>query len=172
MRTKDEPRKSWSATRIQTGDGFTLIELLVVIVIIAVLAGMLLTTVAKGKSAAQSVTCLSNLKQLQVCWMMYPQDHDDALPPNKLESRSWNFDSICPEGLENASGSWVLGNAMKDANLWNIQNGVLFQYNHSAAIYHCPTDKSKVDNHPNLLRNRSYAMSYFMNGDRHLLGES
>jgi len=147
-----------------------LIELLVVIAIIAVLAGMLLTAVSKGRSTAQSVACQSNLKQLQMCWAMYPHDNDDVLPPNKLAA--WNFDSICPEGYENARGSWVMGNAMKDVNTLNIQHGVLFPYNGATAIYHCPTDKSKVDDHPNLLRNRSYAMSYFMNGDKFLLGES
>jgi prepilin-type N-terminal cleavage/methylation domain-containing protein/prepilin-type processing-associated H-X9-DG protein len=172
MKTNIGPRKGWSAARLQTGDGFTLIELLVVIAIIAVLAGMLMTTVAKAKSAGQSVRCLNNLKQLQLCWKLYSDDNEDALPPNKIDLREWNFDSICPEGYQNARGSWVLGNAMKDLSPSKIQNGVLFRYNNSVAIYHCPADQSKVDYHPNLLRSRSYAMSYFMNGDKYLMGES
>ena len=61
---------------------FTLVELLVVIAIIAILAGLLLSALARAKASAQSVVCLSNLKQLQTGWLLYAHDHHDALPPN------------------------------------------------------------------------------------------
>ena len=64
----------------QLRNGFTLVELLVVIAIIAILAGLLLPTLAKSKIKAHQIHCLSNMKQMGVGFIMYSEDHEGDLP--------------------------------------------------------------------------------------------
>ena len=60
--------------------GFTLIELLVVIAIIAILAGLLLPSLAKAKNQANRTRCINNNKQLMLASIMYSGDNEEYMP--------------------------------------------------------------------------------------------
>ena len=55
--------------------------------------------------------------------------------------------------------TWCRGLAPLDTNAITEQTSLLFNYNRSPAIYHCPDDHSTVKDHPEMPRNRSYNMS-------------
>jgi prepilin-type processing-associated H-X9-DG protein len=107
------------------------------------------------------IGCLNNLKQLQTCWHLYALDNQDVLPPN---------DSVMNMngGVIAAQLSWCPDHPRTDTNTADLESGVLFQYNRSVAIYHCPADKSTVETASgerlSRLRNRSYNMSQSVNG--------
>lgn len=130
--------------------GFTLIELCTVIVTIAILAALLLPILSKAKIKAQRTNCLSNLRQLGVCWCMYKEDNHDFL----AESYPVNNPEV-----------WVQGDMTQPDQATNtdlIRQGKLYPYNENVSIYHCPTDPGVYINGNLVPTDRSYSMNCFM----------
>jgi prepilin-type N-terminal cleavage/methylation domain-containing protein len=137
--------------------GFTLIELLVVIAIIAILAGILLPALAKGKAQGLRARCLSNVKQLSTAWFLYTGDNNDWFAPNG------SGDLINP--------TWVVGSfatTPRDATNWLLitspKYALFAPYLKELGVYRCPADRiagtgSGNVEHP---RVRSYAMNAYV----------
>ena len=135
--------------------GFTLIELLVVIAIIAILAALLLPALGSAKLKAQGIQCVSNLKQLQLVFLLYPDDNSDNLTSSgythPVEPTAW------VDGWED----------FKDNNPDNYDPRTLLDplrskfatYLTGVGVYKCPADRSttKVNGQP-VPRLRSMSM--------------
>jgi len=142
MRAASRPPRH--AGSVRPAVGFTLVELLVVIAIIAILAALLLPALSSAKAQAKKAGCLNNIKQMQVAWHIYADDFDDLVVTN-----SW-----CPGDMNDPSDA---------TNVTELEEGLLYPYCKSTAIYKCPADTA-----PNpkslVVSVRSYSMNTYMSG--------
>ena len=124
--------------------GFTLLELLVVIAIIAILTALLLPALSSAKTQAKKTSCLNNLKQIQLAWQMYADEAADFIVTN----------------------DWAPGdmNSPGDAtNTLLLQQGFLYPYCKSTAIFKCPADGYPSPK-THVVNVRSYSMNTYLDG--------
>jgi prepilin-type N-terminal cleavage/methylation domain-containing protein/prepilin-type processing-associated H-X9-DG protein len=124
---------------------FTLVELLVVIAIIALLAALLLPTLARAKIKTQGVYCMNNTKQIVLSWLMYADDNNGRLV--------YNTDGQYA-GQQLGNESWVAGWLTFDSRADNTNTAMLINhvrypfgaylgpYVQALGAFKCPADKS------------------------------
>ena len=105
------------------GLGFTLVELLVVIAVIAILASLLLPTLAKAKNKGQGARCLSNTRQIGLASMMYGNDWEDRLP-----DKDWQQGPYRNAQQKSCGGEWLWTPAIQ-----------LDQYLKAPLVWVCPS---------------------------------
>lgn len=150
-----------------------MVELLVVISIIALLMAVLLPALAKARTQAKRIVCLSGMRQLALAWTAYAENNDGKLvnggqamqnpAPNTPTELCWctSFNTTADPGYD---WSWVINGydgysgppLTYNQRVEKLKKGALFRYCQNVKSYRCP--EADKDMH------RTYEIPSSMNG--------
>jgi prepilin-type N-terminal cleavage/methylation domain-containing protein/prepilin-type processing-associated H-X9-DG protein len=137
-------------TRSSGRTGFTLIELLVVIAVIAILMSILMPALSRAREQGKRATCLSNLKNLTLAWIMYADNNDDKLVDGDSYEYTgmYNNPSLAFNKSHYNETPWVWddwrANQTEQVKKDKITTGALFAYTTTLKLYKCPTVERAV----------------------------
>ena len=100
---------------------FTLIELLVVMAIIAILASLILSAIARAKAKSQQVACLSNLRQVGIAFTLLTAEEGDRFPDRRDLKISLGYKPWTTWPPSDPRGGWaaaVLTNELPGDAVW------------------------------------------------------
>ncbi|MBM3836903.1 MAG: type II secretion system protein [Verrucomicrobia bacterium] len=141
-----------------------MIELLVVIAIIAILAGMLLPSLAKAKDKAKVIHCVNNLKQMGIAHRMYADDDPkgtlSGTPTDGSDDLTW----MVPDCIQSAQSRSVFVCPSTDNFIGTNVSMVSGRQIFTDLTYQAPYKRARSANTKNSdLRGVSYEPNAFMN---------
>jgi len=148
--------------------GFTLVELLTVVAVIGLLLAILVPALGQAGKAAQSVKCLSNMRQLFLGWNMYADAYDDRIVAHKPPN--------LPGGTANPRNHYEIGNGKKFRPPWIAMMGHfvgIFPFSNPSTtdsrqdyegdLFVCPAAPERIDE-----RNHCWGYNYQFLGNARL----
>jgi len=114
---------------------FTLIELLVVIAIISILASILFPVFARARENARKASCMSNLKQMGLAWIMYTQDYDEKAVKSGTQDMQMNG-TILWDGYHNFNAP------AGDPNASDPTQSPMYPYMKNTQFTGCPSARN------------------------------
>ncbi len=132
-------RKSRSRVEPRGGHhclAFTLVELVAVLASLALLAAVLLPSLARASGDNATATCLNNLQQLGRALLLYAGDYGTYLPPNGDTGNVTPYENWVGGAAGMGQPQEFNPDILKDPT-----RSLLATYlNYDASVFHCPAD--------------------------------
>ncbi|NNM87688.1 MAG: prepilin-type N-terminal cleavage/methylation domain-containing protein [Phycisphaerae bacterium] len=130
--------------------GFTLVELLVVMMIISILIALLLPALAAARQDAQTIVCLSNLRQLGLAAQIYVNICNGFYPP--------------AQDGGGGNPNWAINSIQNpQTGQWTIQPGILWLGQTDLRVLVCPA-LSQTPTPGQMVLGYNYNTSYIGHG--------
>ena len=122
--------------------GFSLVEVLIAVAIIGILISILVPSVARYRSSADTAKCSQNLRSLVQANLLYAADHSNRLPPLFIppagDNRSWASD------LAPYLGSDRLTIGASSVYKWDGQEGQAAWKEGARSAFSCPNAAART----------------------------
>ena len=128
---------------------FTLVELLVVVAIVAILASMLLPALNKAREKGRQISCVNNLKQLEMATQSYLGDNNDYFPALRIPN------------IGKGVWMWELASYATPGRKWAWAYDGLAQ---PQPVFWCPNDPAYCDVYPSKMY-LSYGINVYLAWD-------